>query len=190
MASGTREKFLRTTAQLLRERGVASTGMLDVVAASGAPKGSLYFHFPGGKEQLVSEALQQTGAETCELMKMALDASKSAKTGLENIFQFLSAELVGSGFVVGCPMGTVAAEAPNLPQVRDRLGEIVVAWHAVIKARLVKAGAKPARADDLAELFLSIVEGAIVVAKARRSTRSLEVARKEIARLLKNEGLT
>ncbi|MEO7109531.1 MAG: TetR/AcrR family transcriptional regulator [Polyangiaceae bacterium] len=190
MATDTRERLLRTTAQLLRERGVASTGMLDVVAASGAPKGSLYFHFPGGKEQLVAEALQQTGADMCELMKMALDSSKSAKTGLANIFAFLSAELASSSFKVGCPMGTVAAEAPDLPQVRERLGEIVVMWHSVVKNRLIKAGAKPARADDLAELFLSIVEGAIVVAKARRSTRSLEVAQKEIARLLKNEGLT
>ncbi|MGH7284427.1 MAG: TetR/AcrR family transcriptional regulator [Polyangiaceae bacterium] len=190
MASDTRERFLRATARLVRERGVASTGMLDVVAASGAPKGSLYFHFPGGKEQLIAEALQQTGNETCTLMKMALDSSKTAKVGLENIFAFLGSELESSNFTVGCPMGTVAAEAPALPRVRDELRAIVSGWHAVIKSRLIAAGAKPARADDLAELFLSIVEGAIVVAKARRSKRSLEVARKEIARLLKTEGLT
>ncbi|CAN5401356.1 TetR/AcrR family transcriptional regulator [soil metagenome] len=189
-ASDSKDRFLDATARLLRERGFAATGIADVVAASGAPKGSLYFLFPGGKEQLVAEALARSGAQTCMLMKAALDGEKSARAGLDVIVEFLGAELESSGFRVGCPVGTVAAEAPEAPMVRDQVEHAIVLWHDAVKERLVAAGAKPRRADDLAELFLAIVEGAIVLAKARRTLRPLEVARKEIARLLQTEGLS
>lgn len=188
-ASDSKERFLGATARLLRERGFAATGIADVVAASGAPKGSLYFLFPGGKEQLVAEALERSGAETCMLMKAALESKKSARAGLDVIVEFLGAELEGSDFRVGCPVGTVAAEAPDAPKVRDQVEKTIVLWHDAVRARLIAGGARPRRADELAELFLAIVEGAIVLAKARRSTRPLDVARREIGRILETEGL-
>ena len=189
-ASDSKERFLDATARLLRERGFAATGIADVVAASNAPKGSLYFLFPGGKEQLVAEALERTGRETCELMSLALASNKRLRGALDAILDFLGAELEQSDYRVGCPVGTVAAEAPDAPKVRDEIGHAFGRWHEVVKARLVAAGAKSRRADELAELFLAIAEGAIVLAKARRTKRPLDVARKEIARLLDHEGLS
>ncbi len=188
--SDSKDRFLDATARLLRERGFAATGISDVVAASGAPKGSLYFLFPGGKEQLVAEALERAGRETCELMKLALASNKRTRAGLHAILDFLAAELEASDYRVGCPLGTVAAEAPEAPQVMDQIGRGISQWHDVVKSHLSKAGAKSRRADELAELFLAIVEGALLLAKARKSTRSLEIAKAEIARILDAEGLS
>ncbi len=94
-AGSSRARFVETTARLLRERGYSATSMGDVVAESGAPKGSLYFHFPGGKDELVAEAMGSAGADTCALMKMALSAGP-ARQGLDAIFSFLGGELEGS----------------------------------------------------------------------------------------------
>jgi TetR/AcrR family transcriptional repressor of lmrAB and yxaGH operons len=188
--SDSKDRFLDATARLVRERGYAATGIADVVTASGAPKGSLYFLFPGGKEQLVAESLARAGALTCELMRAALTNSKTAHAGLELIFGALTSELESSDFRVGCPVATVAAEAPDAPLVREEVSRAMTSWHAVIRERLVTAGARPKRADDLAELLLSIVEGALLLAKARKSTRPLEVARREMVKILKTEGLS
>jgi len=187
--SDSRRRFLETTARLLRERGFAATGMADVVAESGAPKGSLYFHFPGGKEELFAAAIAHAGGETCDGMKAVLDANENAQRGLDAIWGFLASELESSDFRAGCPIGTVAAEAPDAPQVRDGVARVFSDWHAVIKARLVRAGLRPRRASELAEFFLAVVEGAIVLAKARKSTAPLENAKREIARVLRHEGV-
>ncbi len=163
--------------------------MGDVVAESGAPKGSLYFHFPDGKDQLVAEAMGNAGAETCALMKMAL-ASGPARAGLDAIFSFLGSDLEGSDFRVGCPIGTVAAEAPDAPRVRDKVGEVFDAWESVIAARLVQSGVKRKRAAELSTFILSVVEGALVLAKAKKNTAPLETAKREIARILRVEEIS
>jgi TetR/AcrR family transcriptional repressor of lmrAB and yxaGH operons len=188
-AGDSRRRFLETTARLLRERGYSATSMGDVVAESGAPKGSLYFHFPNGKDQLVAEAMGNAGAETCALMKMAL-ASGPARVGLDAIFTFLGDELEGSDFRVGCPIGTVAAEAPDAPRVREKVREVFETWESVIAARLVQSGVKKKRAADLSTFILSIVEGALVLAKAKKSVVPLETAKREIARILRAEEIS
>lgn len=188
-AGSSRARFVETTARLLRERGYSATSMGDVVAESGAPKGSLYFHFPGGKDELVAEAMGSAGADTCALMKMALSAGP-ARQGLDAIFSFLGGELEGSDFRVGCPIGTVAAEAPDAPRVREKVGEVFETWESVIEARLIQAGVKKKRAAELAIFILSVVEGALVLAKAKKSTLPLETARREIARILRAEEIS
>ncbi|WP_394850455.1 TetR/AcrR family transcriptional regulator [Pendulispora brunnea] len=187
--SDSRRRFLETTARLLRERGFAATGMADVVAESGAPKGSLYFHFPGGKEELFAAAIAHSGEQTCAGMKAALEGNKTTQRGLEAIMAYLAASLEGSDFRAGCPVGTVAAEAPDAPQVREGVARVFTNWHDIVKARLVEAGLKPRRAGELAEFILAVIEGAIVLAKARKSTEPVETAKRELARILRNEGI-
>jgi TetR/AcrR family transcriptional repressor of lmrAB and yxaGH operons len=187
--SDSRQRFIETTARLLRERGFAATGMADIVAESGAPKGSLYFHFPGGKEELVAAAIAHAGGTMCDAMSAALASAKTAREGLEMVVGFLSMELAASDFRAGCPVGNIAAEAPDAPVVRDRIADAFAGWHAVVKARLERAGARARRADELASFFLVIVEGAILMAKAQRSLAPLENATREIARVLRNEKI-
>jgi TetR/AcrR family transcriptional repressor of lmrAB and yxaGH operons len=187
--TGSRQRFIETTARLVRERGFAATGMADVVTESGAPKGSLYFHFPDGKDELVAAALAHSGGELCEAMKLALDTAKTVPQGLDAVVGFLASELSRSGYRAGCPVGTVAAEAPDAPRVRVEVDRVFGNWQEVIKTRLVEAGAKPRRARELADFVLSVIEGAIVLVKARRTLEPLENAKRELTRMLRNEGL-
>lgn len=187
--SKSREQFLKTTARLLRERGYSATGMADIVSEGGSPKGSLYFHFPGGKEELASLALADAGQETCDAIRSALFNSKTTQEGVAQVFAMVAAELERSSFRAGCPIGTVAAEAPQVPQVLAAVAESFDNWQSVIKERLVLAGLQSRRAERMAEFILALFEGSLVLAKARRSTKPLENALDEIGRHLRHEGL-
>src|SRR6266567_576085 len=78
--SNSREQFIQTTARLLRERGYSATAMGDIVSASGSPKGSLFFHFPGGKEELASLAVADAGRATGDAIRSALAAENLLTT--------------------------------------------------------------------------------------------------------------
>ena len=77
MANDTRTRILETTALLLRQRGYHGTSLNDILSASAAPRGSLYFHFPGGKDQLVIEVTRASVAEVAERLSDQLAAAKS-----------------------------------------------------------------------------------------------------------------
>src|SRR5260370_25634346 len=77
----TRERLLHAAAGLFRSQGYASTGLSQVLAEGGAPKGVLYFHFPGGKEQLAAEAVALAGRQLCEMITAVLAAAPDPRTG-------------------------------------------------------------------------------------------------------------
>jgi TetR/AcrR family transcriptional repressor of lmrAB and yxaGH operons len=187
--SNSRAEFLQTTARLLRERGYSATGIADIVSESGSPKGSLYFHFPGGKEELTSLALIGAGQETCEAIRSALFNSKTIHGGIARVFLMVTSELEKSSFRAGCPIGTVAAEAPQAPRVLGAVAKSFDDWQSVIKERLIHAGLQSRRAESLAEFILALFEGSLVLAKARQSAKPLTNALDEIGRRLKQEGL-
>ncbi|KAA6458238.1 TetR/AcrR family transcriptional regulator [Acidobacteria bacterium AB60] len=187
--STSREKFLQTTARLLRERGYAATGMNEIVAESGAPKGSLYFHFPGGKEEVASLALTAAADDTCSAIRSALSNSPTVVDGLQNVFLMVLADLEKSNYRSGCPVGTVASESPEAPKVIDAVEHAFQQWQSVIQERVIRAGLRAKRADEIAEFILVQFEGALVLAKARRDSKPLLSALREIKRHLEQEGI-
>ena len=86
MASDTRTRMLEATARLLRQRGYHGTSLNDILAASGAPRGSLYFHFPGGKDQLVIEVTRASVADVAARLRETLTAEKSPGVAIRKIF--------------------------------------------------------------------------------------------------------
>ncbi|MEO6574881.1 MAG: TetR/AcrR family transcriptional regulator [Polyangiaceae bacterium] len=178
----TRERFVRATATLLQERGYAGTGMNDILEASGAPRGSLYFHFPGGKAELAVEAIKQSGSELCDVIRGVLEASNDLGEGITTITTFLGQQLVASDYKLGCPVAPLAIEGVD-GALQDAVAAAFEAWHVVIRARLVRAGHKPKRATELATFALSAIEGALLLCKVRRSVVPLEQAAKELSRI-------
>jgi TetR/AcrR family transcriptional repressor of lmrAB and yxaGH operons len=186
-----RQRFIEATSELLREKGFTATGLSDVIERSGAPKGSLYFHFPNGKDELFEAAIDDTSSKTCEAMKAALASAPSVQAGVDLIVTFLSGELTRSEFRAGCPLGTVAAEAPEgAPRVTAGVQQAFERYHGAIRDRLLRGGLKAKRAEQLADFLLASIEGAILLAKAKRSLQPLNHCRREITLLLEREKVS
>jgi TetR/AcrR family transcriptional repressor of lmrAB and yxaGH operons len=179
-----REAFVAATGRLLRRQGYAGTGLKEIVAASGAPRGSLYFHFPGGKEELATAAIEHAGDALGRAIAAALAAHDELGAALAGLVDSLGAGLERSGYADGCPVATVALEtATSSEPVRAAAAGAFDAWLRAIEQRLLAAGLPPALARRRALLVLSALEGALVLARARRDLAPLRAVREELVAL-------
>lgn len=182
-------RLLATTADLVHRQGYASTGLNQIVEESGAPKGSLYFHFPRGKEQLVAEALEQSSASLTGLLQGVLGAAPTTQLALEGIVAYFSHALEASSFTKGCPIATVALEQAASSDPLHRVCSVAyLRWQALIAERLHKDGHAAGRADELAGFFLATIEGALMLCRAHRSTEPLRRAAIELRRFLAKDN--
>lgn len=174
----TRERVLKTAAALFRSQGYHATGLNQVLAEGGAPKGSLYFHFPGGKEQLAVESLRLSGGELCEQLKQA--------RSLDEVVELLAKRLVESDFQDGCPIATVALDAANeSEQIRQACDSAYVSWERVIADHLEQQGITDSAA--LATTILATIEGALLLARTRKDLAPLHRAGEHLKLLVQKE---
>jgi TetR/AcrR family transcriptional regulator, lmrAB and yxaGH operons repressor len=183
-ARPSQEAFVRTTAALLRRQGYAATGLNEIVTRSGAPKGSLYFHFPGGKEQLATAAMAHAGGELASAIANVLGSSEDLGEALAGLVDAMSAGLEASGFRDGCPIATVALEAAAQSEpIRSAAADAFGAWLEALERRLLAAGLDAQAAQRRALLILASLEGALILARARRDLAPLQAVRDELRAL-------
>ncbi|MQY04905.1 TetR/AcrR family transcriptional regulator [Actinomadura macrotermitis] len=175
----TRDRLLDATQELIESGGYYGAGLNQVIAASGAPRGSLYFHFPGGKDELVGASLRRAGQEIAATLDGP--AAPSAAELVEAILRALGARMEESDWRKGCPIATVALEmaAGNDP-LQKACSEIYTSWEEALRARL----ADRPDADDLAVTILALIEGALLLARAHRSREPLTRVTRQITALL------
>jgi TetR/AcrR family transcriptional repressor of lmrAB and yxaGH operons len=179
-----RDAFIATTARLLRRQGYASTGLNEIVARSGAPKGSLYFHFPGGKEQLALAAMRRAGEQLRDAIAAILASSDDLGEALARLLDALAGSLEGSGYRDGCPIATVTLEAASDSEpVRDTAAAQFDSWLAALEQRLLNDGYTAAAARQRALLVLSSIEGALLLARATRDLAPIIAVREELRKL-------
>lgn len=174
----TRRRMLESAAQLFHTQGYHATGLNQLVTASGAPKGSLYFHFPGGKEQLAAEATRMSAHRLGEALRAAAAAAPDAAGAVGAVTELLADELARSDYQRGCPLATVTLEAANdSDQIRQACEQGYAEWRELIAALLAEHGLTSDRAKTLATVVLAAVEGGLLLAKASHDTAPLrEVA--------------
>ena len=188
MASA-RERMVVSAALLIRERGAHPTAIADVLAHSGAPRGSAYHYFPGGRTQLLCEAVDYAG----EFMAAHLGRASSGLDAIDGLFEYYRDELQRSDFRAGCPVVAVAVEAgdPDKPEqsaaVRDRAAAVFARWRQIIAELLTADGVSAARARELAVLVLSSFEGALVIARAGRDLEPVEAVHAQLRSLIVTE---
>lgn len=167
---GSRRKMIESTLQLLRRQGLRATGISRIIKASGSPRGSIYFHFPGGKEQLTIEALRVAGETVAERIRSALDAQKSASGALKKLVAWYAAEMRRTGYQRGCPVANVASDAAaDAPAIRAVCAEIFDRWLNLIALGLERDGFRRKDAVAMAEFILSSIEGALILCRTQRS---------------------
>ena len=186
-ATDSKEKTLAAAALLFRRQGFHGTALHDVLAAAGSPRGSLYFHFPGGKEQIGEAALDLAGEAVRQKIAHAAEASPNAETFLTGIARAMAADLQQSDFCNGCPIATTALEtAAQSDVLRAAARRAFQSWEQEIARGLTRFGAKPEDAAISATTILSQIEGALLLARTYRSIEPLrraEAAVKLLARI-------
>ena len=178
-----RERMVASAAMLIRERGAHPTAIADVLEHSGAPRGSAYHYFPGGRTQLLCEAIDYTADYVAAKMEQA----SSAPEMLDGMLRFYRKNLIATGFRAGCPVLAVAVEAgePDSPSpVVDRAAAAFERWNDLIAQRLVADGVPAKRAKELAVFVTAALEGGIVLARAARDIAPLDVVHRQLRGLL------
>ncbi|MFC4003608.1 TetR/AcrR family transcriptional regulator [Prauserella oleivorans] len=166
-----RAAMVASAVALMRERGVAATSFADVLAHSGAPRGSVYHHFPGGKAQLIQEATRFAADHLTDGITRVLDAGDTG-SALRALVDLWRRGLEERDYAAGCPI--VAAALGTDEGARGLAGEAFDRWTSLIADSLVADGLPIARARSLAVLIVSALEGALVMAQAQRSSAPLD----------------
>jgi len=183
-----RERLIAASAALFRSKGYAATGLAEILAASGAPKGSLYHYFPLGKESLGVAALQAAAAQMGAAMQQAAAASGGPAAVIRHWGAVSAANLAASGYSQGCPIATVALEVAAESDAMCAAARAAFDGWARLLARLLRdAGVERARADALADFAISACEGALILARVRRAPDAILAAVEEVARAFERE---
>jgi AcrR family transcriptional regulator len=170
---------------MLREAGMAGTGIKEVVERSGAPIGSLYHYFPGGKTQLVTEALEIHAGRSRALIARFFDGRTSAATAVRRLFDTAAEGFDKAGADKGCAIGAVSLDLRVEDSQAQRICEATFEGWADLIAPHLPFASKPARAS-FAITIVAALEGAFVLARAGRSGAPFRDVGKSLAAALRH----
>ena len=173
----TKAAILRAAAKLLRRKGYAATGLNDLIHEADAPRGSVYHHFPGGKEAIAEAALTQSGKTAKRAIETALGREADPAAALEAYAEELAQALEASGFRDGCPIATVMLEtAADNAALRAAGAGAFASWRDSFRDALMKRGVSRIEANRLAVTALAALEGGLVLARAGQDGAPLRAA--------------
>jgi TetR/AcrR family transcriptional repressor of lmrAB and yxaGH operons len=169
--SSAREDMLAAAIELFRARGYEGVGVAELLEKSGAPRGSLYFHFPGGKEQIGAEVVERVGRETAGRFRALHESGVDLDTFIERVFKTTAKECKDRSYKASCPIAAIAAEfGAGDSKLAASLREVFESWQHEIAAAAASRGMSTQNAEVFASAMLSAIEGAFVVSKAQGSS--------------------
>ena len=183
MADHPRERMIQSALVLMGEHGVEATSFSQVIERSGAPRGSIYHHFPGGKEQLIAEATRYAGDAVAKLMTEAVEQHEDPVAAVDAITGFWRTVLYDSDFAAGCPVIAATLESEHSPAAREAAREAFERWEQLYTEMLTRAGLPEQRARSLGSIAISAVEGAVILSRAQHTNRPLERVVDELHKL-------
>jgi TetR/AcrR family transcriptional repressor of lmrAB and yxaGH operons len=188
MAKDTRTRMIETTARLLQHRGYHGTSLNDILERSGAPRGSLYFHFPGGKDQLAIEATRAAIEQATRELQETLTQAKSPAQGVRTYAEAAGRLMRETDYTFGCPVAPVILDAAGgVVELADLCRQAFETWSGMLRAAFVATGVPGRRAQALALLALSSIEGALLLARANRDCGALMTIAAELERVVAAE---
>ena len=176
--SDARDRIVRSAAALVRERGVHGVGLRQIVAHADGPRGSLQRYFPGGKTQLITEALNLAGAEVLEETESGLRDATTLDDAIDAIFAPWRRVLVESNFTMGCPLAATVIDAGGDDRLRQEACALLDQWRDSVHAALLDFGARESTAEDDASVLLAALEGALILSRASQSTQPLDTVQR------------
>jgi TetR/AcrR family transcriptional regulator, lmrAB and yxaGH operons repressor len=180
-ATDSKAKTLTAAVKLFRQQGYHGTALHDILAAGGAPRGSLYFHFPKGKEEIGAAALSLIGEAVRQAIVQAVEKSDNAESFLVRIVRGMASDLERSEYREGCPIATTALETSAQSEVLGAATRSAFQkWELEIKRGLFRFGLTSGDADLVATMVLSQLEGALLLARTYRSLAPIQRAEEAV----------
>ncbi len=185
MARDVRQRMIESTALLLAKQGLQATSFTEVLESSGAPRGSLYHHFPAGKRELVLASMGAAGERALAALD-GLDGRSAVEVARSYLDRWRSL-LEVSSFGIGCAITavTVAADSHDL---LDRAAEVFRAWSDRLGELLAAGGVPAGRAASLATTLIAASEGAVVLARAAESFGPFDQVAAELLQMVRAAG--
>jgi TetR/AcrR family transcriptional regulator, lmrAB and yxaGH operons repressor len=180
-----RTALIDTAATLFRRQGYAATGLNQILDEAGVQPGSLYHHFPRGKQQLAAAVVDRTGTAIEQLLRRFLAGGQPVADIVARWIDLLVAGLTADRRD-GCPIEPIATESVNAsPAVREASARAFFGWCAAIEERLHDDGWSAADAKDVAVVIISLIEGALILSRIAGDATALIAAKPAARRLLR-----
>jgi TetR/AcrR family transcriptional regulator, lmrAB and yxaGH operons repressor len=171
----TRAKYVETASSLFQTRGYDGVGLAELVHASGAPKGSFYFHFKGGKEELAVATILKSRQEVVDLLSNAVRCAKSPEQYIERIGKALMQWLTSTNFTEGCAVASMALAAAGSSEVIAlACRECYRAWIDLIHVHLSLLSNARVVSPTNASSIMSALEGAVILCRCERSVAPMK----------------
>jgi TetR/AcrR family transcriptional regulator, lmrAB and yxaGH operons repressor len=187
--SDAKDRMIAAARRLFREHGYLGTALSDVVNESAAPRGSIYFHFPGGKEELAGEVTLLHAGDHIAHINRAAAATSTAGQLIEAFIGRIRDELTSSNYREGCAMAPIVIEStPASDQLSDATRRGFQDIIATLAARLTEKNIPASRATQLATQAWTSVEGALILSRVLRSPEPFDLAIAQLAATAQTEA--
>jgi TetR/AcrR family transcriptional repressor of lmrAB and yxaGH operons len=177
-----RTEMIRGASELLATHGVQGTSFALVLEATGAPRGSIYHHFPGGKNELVLAAVAAAGTSVTAFIDAA--QADSPEDVVRMFVGGWRTTLTGGRFGRGCAIAATVQSGEDDIDVRAAAHAVFTEWRHALSRALVRSGGDPSAADDHAALLIATVEGALLMGRAAHSAEIFDVLERQLPRLV------
>ena len=177
MVRGTRERMVASAVDLLARRGLQATSFSEVLEDSGAPRGSVYHHFPGGKDQMIDSALDAAGSRAIELIERKAGApAEEVAAWFLHIWREV---LIRGKFEAGCAVLAVAVAADS-PELLEHTARVFRTWRKRLAELLEQGGLSSVDASRFAAVLVASSEGAVVMARAEQSLEPFDLVAEQL----------
>lgn len=174
--TGTRDRILEATAELYRRQGMSATGLKQISSAAKAPFGSIYHHFPGGKEAITVEVIRCEGVRYGAFVDAQL-AHTDPATGIPQMFEAAGTLMESQDYSEACSIETIALEVASTNEtLRVEAATVFEAWLAGLAEWFGHLDITEEQCRRLALITLTGLEGAFVLCRTLRSTEPIVAA--------------
>ncbi|AVX05358.1 HTH-type transcriptional regulator LmrA [Maritalea myrionectae] len=182
----TKSKLTTIAMDLFQRKGFVAVGLNELCAAGDLPKGSIYYHFPKGKNDIAIAVVEQAKQVIGEGIRQAGAASDSLDSFIAALVQGFAQNLVQSDYEKGCPVSTLALElSAQEAEIGAAISACYVHWQSLAADRFIAFGMDEQKANELAQFSFCALEGALILARTQKSLQPLERVQYHLSKYLK-----
>ncbi|WP_057915314.1 TetR/AcrR family transcriptional regulator [Peribacillus muralis] len=185
----TRERIIQTAAYLFQLQGYHATGLNQIIKESRSPRGSVYYHFPNGKEELAIEAVKYTGRSIEEQIKESMAQILDPVEAIQHFIGVTASQFNDPENVEGIPVGLLASETALISEpLRCTCVKVFKSWANVFAKKLIQHGFEHEEAEQLGITINSMIEGGIMFSLAHKDKQPLLLISKQIPVIVQKKG--